>query len=122
MENAENKGGNARSGMEMQGIWVEKRKMRGNQGGNAGNQNGNSGIAVAMTKTSNGNDKFKDWRKVKMIKNEPICRNLVSHIWSISFLVNYGHISHDVFLFILLLLNRQIPVGKAKQNGRSMWF
>ena len=58
--NAENKGGNARNGMEMQGIWVEKRKMRGNRGGDAGNQNGNLGIAVAMTKTSNGNDKFKD--------------------------------------------------------------
>ena len=30
----------------MQGIWVEIQKNVGNQGGDAGNQNGNLGIAV----------------------------------------------------------------------------
>ena len=41
-----------------------------NQGGDAGNQVGNLSIAVEMTQNSNGNDKFKEWRKVKIIENE----------------------------------------------------
>ena len=48
-------------------------KNVGNQGGNAGNQGGNLRIAVEITWNSNGNNKFKDWREVKII-------NLVSHI------------------------------------------
>ena len=64
--NAENKGGNARNGLEMRvrrisvgmwGIWVEIQKC---QGGNAGNQDGNLGIVVEITWNSNGNDKLKD--------------------------------------------------------------
>ena len=39
----------------------------GNQGGDAGNQGGNLGIAVEITWISYGNDKFKDWREVKII-------------------------------------------------------
>ena len=35
---------------------------------------------IEMTSNSNGNDKFKEWREVKIIKNEHICKNLVSHI------------------------------------------
>ena len=51
--NTENLGGNA--------------KNMGNQGGDAGNQGGNLSMAVEITWNSNGNDKFKDWREVKMI-------------------------------------------------------
>ena len=40
----------------------------GNQGGDAGNQGGNLNIAVKITSNSNGNDKLKDWREVKIIK------------------------------------------------------
>ena len=50
-----------------------KYKNMGNQGGDAGNQGGNLSIAVEITWNSNGNDKLKDWREVKII-------NLVSRI------------------------------------------
>ena len=53
-----------------------------NQGGDAGNQSGKLSIAVEITWDSNGNDKLKDWKEVKII-------NLVSHIWPGSFLVNF---------------------------------
>ena len=42
-------------------------KNVGNQGGDAGNQGGNLSIAVEITWNSNGNDKLKDWREVKII-------------------------------------------------------
>ena len=71
----------------MRGTWVEMQKNEGNQCGDAGNQAGNLSIAVEilsiaveMTSNSNGNDKFKEWREVKIIKNEHICKNLVSYI------------------------------------------
>ena len=48
-------------------------KNEGNQGGDAGNQGGNLSIVVEITWNSNGNDKLKDWREVKII-------NLVSRI------------------------------------------
>ena len=48
-------------------------KNVGNQGGKAGNQGGNVSISVQITWNSNGNDKLKDWREVKII-------NLVSCI------------------------------------------
>ena len=45
--------------------------------------------------------KFKELREVKIIGNEHICTNLVSHIWSDAFLVIFGHISQNVFVFII---------------------
>ena len=51
-----------------------------NRGGDAGNQSGNLSIATEMTQNSNGNDKFKECRKVKIIEKENICKNFVSHI------------------------------------------
>ena len=57
-----------------------KSKKCGNQSGDAGNQSGNLSIAVEMTYNSNGNDKFKEWREVKITESEHICKNLVSHI------------------------------------------
>ena len=69
-----------------------------NQGGDAGNQGWNLGIAAEITMNSNGNDKFKEMREVKIIGKEHACKK--------SFLANFGHISHNVFLFLLLLLNR----------------
>ena len=67
-ENAgsENQRGNA-------GNLVGNTKNMGNQGGDAGNQGGDLSIAVEITWNSNGNDKLKDWREVKII-------NLVSRI------------------------------------------
>ena len=74
--NAENKGDNARNGigmrvyrisMGMRGIWVEIQKNVGNQGGNAGNQDGNLSIEIEITWNSNTNDKLKNWREVKII-------------------------------------------------------
>ena len=47
----------------------------GNQGSNSGNSSGNLSIAVEMTKISNGNDNFKEQRKVKITENEHICKN-----------------------------------------------
>ena len=61
-----------------------KYKNMGNQGGNAGNQGGNLSIAVEITWNSNGNDKLKDWREVKI--------NLVSRVLPRVFLVNFEHI------------------------------
>ena len=55
-------------------------KNAGNKGGDVENQGGNLGIAEEMTQESNGNDKFKEWREVKIIENEHICKNLVLHI------------------------------------------
>ena len=45
------------------------------------------------------NGKFKVWGEVRIIENEHICESLVSHIWSGAFLLNFGHISHNVCLF-----------------------
>ena len=64
--NAGNLGGNA--------------KNAGNWDGDPENQNRNLGIAVEMAYNSNGNDKFKEWREVKIIENERVCKNLISHI------------------------------------------
>ena len=50
-----------------------KYKNMGNQGSDAENQGGNLIIAVEITWNSNGNDKLKDWKEVKII-------NLVSRI------------------------------------------
>ena len=50
------------------------------QVGDAGNKGGNLSIAVEITKNSNENDKFKEWREVKIKENEHICKNLVSQI------------------------------------------
>ena len=41
----------------------------GNQGDDAGNQGKNLTIAAEMIYNSKGNDKFKEWREVNMIKN-----------------------------------------------------
>ena len=43
--------------------------------------------------------------KVKIIENEHICKNFVSHIWSGVFLVNFEQIIY-VLLFLLFILNR----------------
>ena len=51
-----------------------------NQSGDAGNQSVNLSIAIELTQNSNGNDKFKEWREVKIIEKEHICKNFVSHI------------------------------------------
>ena len=56
------------------------RKIWGGQGGDAGNQGGNLSKLVEMTQNSNGNDKFKKWTEVKIVKNKHICKNLISHI------------------------------------------
>ena len=77
----------------------------GNQCGDAVNQGGNLSIAVEMTSCSNKNGKFKERREVKLIENEHICKNVVSHIWSGAFLINFGRILHNVFLFLLLILS-----------------
>ena len=73
-----------RIGVGIRGIWVEIQNG-GNQGGDAGSEDGNLSIAVEITWNSNGNDKLKDWREVKII-------NLVSRILPSAFLVNFGHI------------------------------
>ena len=56
-----------------------------NQGGGAGNQGGNLRIMEEITWNSNGIDKLKDWKKVKIT-------NLVSCICPGVFLVNFGHV------------------------------
>ena len=63
---AKNQRGNA-------GNLGENTKNLWNQGGEAGTHGGNLSIVVEITWNSNGNDKLKDWREVKII-------NLVSCI------------------------------------------
>ena len=58
--------------MEMQKIW--------DQGGDAGNQGRNISIAVEMVQNGSKNDKLKECWEVKIIENEHICKNVVSHI------------------------------------------
>ena len=53
-----------------------------NQGGAAGNQGRSLSTAVEITQNSNGNDKLKDCREVKII-------NLVSPFQSDAFLANF---------------------------------
>ena len=76
--NVENKGGNARNetGMRVQWIsvgmskiWVEMWKMLRIRMAMQGIKGGNLSIAVEMTQNSNGNDKFKEWKGVKIIEN-----------------------------------------------------
>ena len=55
-------------------------KCAGNQCGKVENQGLNLGITVEMRKEKKGNDKFKEWREVKIIENEHICKYLVLHI------------------------------------------
>ena len=50
---------------------------------------GNLGMAVEMAQNSSWNDKFIEWREVKILENELIFWNLVSHTWSGAFLVNF---------------------------------
>ena len=50
-----------------------------NQRGYAGNLGGNLVIAAEMTQNSE-NDKLKECREVKIIENEYICKNVISHI------------------------------------------
>ena len=80
----------------------------GNQVGDVENQVGNLDVVVEMKQESNRNGKFKEWREVKVIENEHICKNLVLHIqfYKIYFQFYFGHISHNAFLFLLLNLNR----------------
>ena len=73
----------------------------GNQCGEAVKEGKNLGIAVEMTYGNGiGNEKLKELRKVKIIDNEHICKNVVPDIWSRVFLVSVGHISLNVFVFI----------------------
>ena len=65
-EDAENQRGNA-------GDLFGNTKNMGNRRGHTGNQGGNLSVAVEITWNSNGNDKLKDCREVKII-------NLVSRI------------------------------------------
>ena len=55
-------------------------KNMGNQDGDVGNHGRNLSIVVEMIWNSNGNNKFKEWREVKIIENEHICKKLVSRI------------------------------------------
>ena len=68
----------------------ENAKNVSNQCDDVGNQGRNLSIAVEMTQNGNGNEAFKERRVVKIIKNEQICKNLVSHIGSAVFPVNLG--------------------------------
>ena len=72
----------------------------GNQGKNQGSMgirvvmrwfkvDGNLGMAVEMAQNSSWNDKFIEWREVKILENELIFWNLVLHTWSGAFLVNF---------------------------------
>ena len=43
-----------------------------------------------------------------------MCENQVSHIWSGAFFVNFGLIQHNVFLFLLQILNGLGRLSKIK--------
>ena len=63
----------------MWGIWEEMHKKMGNQCDDVGNQGGHLGIAVDMTQNNSENDKLKQLREVRIIKNDHICKNFVPH-------------------------------------------
>ena len=67
-----------------------------------------------MTQTGNGNDKFKEWREVRITEN---AHTFVPHIWTGAFLVNSGHISHNVFLFFIIDF-KQVNTG---WEGKVQW-
>ena len=51
-----------------------------NQCDDARNEDENLGIAVEITSISSGNGKLKEWREIKIIENNCIYKNLVSHL------------------------------------------
>ena len=69
-----------------------------NQAGDVDNQGGKLSIAVKMTQESNGNDKFKEWRELKIDENE--------RIYKIHFQFYFELISHKAFLILLLNMGR----------------
>ena len=69
-----------------------------NQGGDVDNQCGKLSIAVKITQESNGNDKFKEWRELKINENE--------HIYKIHFQFYFGLTSQKAFLLLLLNMGR----------------
>ena len=76
------------------------------EGGDVENQGGNLVIVVEMTQESNGNDKFKQQREVKIIENEHIRKNLVLHIkfYQIYFyLYSWTYFAQCLSVFILNL-------------------
>ena len=54
--------------MRLSGIGLECGELVGNAK-NVGNQSGNLSITVEMTPIGNGNDKFKEWREVRITEN-----------------------------------------------------
>ena len=78
--------------------------------GDAWNQGRNLSTAVEMTQKSSGNDKLKEWRELKMIENEHICKNLVSDNWCL--FVNFGRISQNGFLFYYWFWTGKNRLGK----------
>ena len=58
--------------MRLSGIGMEYGELVGNAknvGNQSGNQSGNLSITVEMTPIGNGNDKFKEWREVRITEN-----------------------------------------------------
>ena len=71
-----------------------------NQAGDVDNQGGKLSIAVKMTQESNGNDKFKEWRELKIDENERIYKIhfqfyfLTYFAQSVSaFIIEYGQVN-----------------------------
>ena len=55
-------------------------KNVGNQAGDARNQDRNLSMTVEIIQNSNGNDKFKKQRQVKIIENKYIYENKMGHL------------------------------------------
>ena len=48
---------------------------------------------------------MKEWREVQIVGYEHICNNVSWHIWSSTFFIDFGHISHNDFIIDFELVN-----------------
>ena len=69
-----------------------------------------------MKSESNGNDKFKEWREVKIIENEHICKNLVLRINFTKFVFSF---TLDIFCTMLFYFYYWIWTGKYRLERPS---
>ena len=103
-------------------------KNTGIQGGDVQNHGGNLGIAVEMKQESNGNDKFKEWREVKIIVTEHICINLILQNlflvslwtyfaqWFSAFIIEFGQVNTvwkgqvEWKIYVFFIFNLLVPL------------
>ena len=54
-----------------------------------------------MTQESNGNDKFKEWREVKIIENKHICQKIILHTTKFILVLFQEYFAQCTSIFII---------------------